>query len=173
MRYIILYCHHRNHFHFLFFVFVSCWVKRMRPFQHYKSSWKVWVGAQGVWRKRLHRGCRTQVHSFRWFHHWILHTQTYWQDGSLKLKQLNSPSQELFGHFQHFIDGCSHFKSTALDEALSNKKRSDLSFLPKPTMIAHRSVLQLGYQSFQTIEAIVVNISVPLYISSWSFRARW
>lgn len=73
---------------------------------------------------------------------------------------LNSSLQESFRKFQHLIDTCSKYNSTALDKMQCSLKHPYLASLPKPTMNAYSTVCQLQLQTTQSLGNIMVNTSI-------------
>ncbi|XP_047439453.1 LOW QUALITY PROTEIN: centromere-associated protein E-like [Mugil cephalus] len=82
---------------------------------------------------------------------------------SSRLQESTGQLQESFGRFQHFIDTCSKYNSTALNNVLRvqcSLKHTILASLPKPTMEAYNAVCQLGLQTVQTLIKIKEQIHV-------------
>ncbi|KAM9840829.1 centromere-associated protein E [Aulostomus maculatus] len=82
---------------------------------------------------------------------------------SSRLEDSTLQLQETFRKFQHFIDTCSKYDSTAMVKALSGQsslKYSDISWLPKPTVKAYEAVGQLGLQSLQSLGNIGEHLQV-------------
>ncbi|XP_028262364.1 centromere-associated protein E isoform X2 [Parambassis ranga] len=88
---------------------------------------------------------------------------------SSQLQDSTGQLQESFGKFQHFIETCSKYNSTALDNVLRvqcSLKNSYLASLPKPTMDAYSAVCQLEWQTIQSL----IKIQEQLHVRAVGYK---
>ncbi|XP_078030220.1 centromere-associated protein E isoform X6 [Epinephelus lanceolatus] len=82
------------------------------------------------------------------------------ETASSRLQDSTRQLQESFKKFQHLIDTCSKYNSTALDKVQCSLKHPYLASLPKPTMNAYSTVCQLQLQTTQSLGNIMEHLQV-------------
>ncbi|XP_049914416.1 centromere-associated protein E isoform X13 [Epinephelus moara] len=82
------------------------------------------------------------------------------ETASSRLQDSTGQLQESFRKFQHLIDTCSKYNSTALDKVQCSLKHPYLASLPKPTMNAYSTVCQLQLQTTQSLGNIMEHLQV-------------
>ncbi|KAL7389116.1 hypothetical protein ABVT39_026772 [Epinephelus coioides] len=82
------------------------------------------------------------------------------ETASSRLQDSTGQLQESFRKFQHLIDTCSKYNSTALDKVQCSLKHPYLASLPKPTMNAYSTVCQLQVQTTQSLGNIMEHLQV-------------
>ncbi|XP_049446554.1 centromere-associated protein E isoform X4 [Epinephelus fuscoguttatus] len=82
------------------------------------------------------------------------------ETASSRLQDSTGQLQESFRKFQHLIDTCSKYNSTALDKMQCSLKHPYLASLPKPTMNAYSTVCQLQLQTTQSLGNIMEHLQV-------------